>query len=108
MLDREIVDVLEIPGIGTSSASYALELFKVVSHKDSEKLKEAKDLTYKKGFEEGTMIVGDFKGMPVKLAKIEVKKLLIKSGDGDVYFETESEIISRNGDKCIIALVDQW
>lgn len=45
MLDREIVDVLEIPGIGTSSATYALDFFKVVSHKDSEKLKEAKDLT---------------------------------------------------------------
>jgi len=47
-------------------------------------LKDAKDLTYKKGFEEGTMIIGEFKGMAVKLAKVEVKNMLIKQQLGEV------------------------
>jgi len=37
-------------------------------------LEEAKDICYKKGFHEGVMVIGDFKGSKVIEAKSLVKK----------------------------------
>ena len=46
--------------------------------------------------------------MKVEEAKPVVKKLMIDSGDAFIYFEPEKEILSRTGDSCIVALVDQY
>jgi len=82
---RDLVDILEVPEFGQRSAEYAVTQLKINSHKDAELLKKAKDMCYKKGFDEGRMIVGEFKGELVKDAKVKTKKLLIDSNQGAVY-----------------------
>ena len=46
--------------------------------------------------------------MSVEKAKPIVKQHMISQGDAFVYFEPEKEILSRTGDSCIVAFVDQW
>jgi leucyl-tRNA synthetase len=49
-------------------------------------LDKAKDEVYKKGFHEGTMVIGNFKGQKVSEAKALVKKELIEHGSALVYW----------------------
>jgi leucyl-tRNA synthetase len=71
-------------------------------------LKKAKDKAYKGGFYEGRMVVGICDGELVEKAKPKVKKHLIDEGLAVPYYEPESEIMSRTGDKCIVACCYQW
>jgi leucyl-tRNA synthetase len=50
----------------------------VKSSKDHENIKKAKDEVYLLGFYEGTMLIGDHKGLKVKDAKPLVKKFMIE------------------------------
>ena len=84
------------------------ERLDIKSSKDTEKLKKAKDEVYLKGFYEGIMLVGDCKGMKVCDAKPIIRQQLLDSGDALPYFEPESQVMSRSGDECIVALTDQW
>lgn len=61
-----------------------------------------------KGFYEGVMLVGEGKDMKVQDAKPIVKKSMMDKGLAAPYYEPESEIVSRSGDQCIVALCDQW
>ena len=54
------------------------------------------------------MIVGPCTGEKVEDAKLTTKKLLVDAGQAIVYYEPESEVMSRTGDSCIVATVDQW
>jgi leucyl-tRNA synthetase len=54
------------------------------------------------------MLVGDFKGVKVKDAEPRIKDFLIRQGFAVQYREPEEEVISRSGDKCVVALKDQW
>jgi leucyl-tRNA synthetase len=47
---------------------------KIKSQNDRELLDKAKEECYKKGFHEGTMIIGNFKGMKVAEVKPFVRK----------------------------------
>ena len=75
------------------------ERLDIKSCKDTEKLKKAKDEVYLKGFYEGTMLVGECKGMKVCDAKPIIRKVLMDSGDALAYFEPENLVISRTGDE---------
>ena len=75
------------------------ERLDIKSCKDTEKLKKAKDEVYLKGFYEGTMLVGECKGMKVCDAKPIIRKVLMDSGDAFAYFEPENLVISRTGDE---------
>jgi leucyl-tRNA synthetase len=98
------------------------------SPKDIEKLKQAKDEVYLKGFYEGVMLVGSCTGIKVEKAKPIIKKELIDQGQvgkpavrhlkrvaadwvnlaqAIVYYEPESLVMSRSGDECVVALTDQ-
>ena len=81
---------------------------KIKSCKDTEKLKLVKDETYKKGFYEGVMIVGPYAGTKVCDAKPLEKADMIKEGDAFLYYEPEKLVMSRTGDECVVALLDQW
>jgi leucyl-tRNA synthetase len=37
-----------------------------------------------------------------------IKKTLVDASQAAVYFEPESLVMSRSGEECIVALVDQW
>lgn len=54
------------------------------------------------------MIVGEYKGHPVKEVKSLIREKLLKSGDAIPYAEPDGVVISRSGDVCVVALLDQW
>ena len=58
----------------------------IKSQNDKEKLALAKDQCYKKGFHDGTMIVGPYSGKKVAQAKNLVRKDLIDAGSALVYY----------------------
>ena len=102
------IAIIDIPGYSTLSAEKACEEFKVKSMNDKKQLKEAKEKVYKLGFYDGLMMVGTQKGKKVEEAKPLVKQELIDAGEGVVYYEPESEVISRSKDVCVVALTNQW
>ncbi|PSN61255.1 leucyl-tRNA synthetase [Corynespora cassiicola Philippines] len=106
--DVEILPIIDTPTYGNLTAKKLVEELKIQSPKDAAKLAEAKEKAYKEGFYKGTMIFGDFKGQKVEDAKDLVRKQLIESGDAFAYAEPDGKVMSRSGDDCVAALVDQW
>ncbi|KAI9316306.1 leucyl-tRNA synthetase [Dichotomocladium elegans] len=104
----EVVPVIETPTYGNLTAPTLCKLKKINSQKDRVQLAEAKELAYKEGFYQGVMCIGKCKGMKVQEAKPLIKNELVESGDGFVYNEPEGLVMSRSGDECIVALMDQW
>jgi len=90
------------------AAEYMCNKLGVQSQNDTLKLQEAHDACYKLGFDRGVMSVGPLKGQPVKTAKDEIKKMMVKDGLAIVYSEPEKKVVSRSGDECVVAGIDQW
>ncbi|EQB78143.1 hypothetical protein CB1_000597004 [Camelus ferus] len=102
------VPVIEIPGFGTLSAVTICDELKVQSQNDREKLAEAKEKLYLRGFYDGVMLVDGFKGQKVQDVKKTIKNKMIDAGDAYIYMEPEKQVISRSSDECVVALCDQW
>lgn len=102
------VPVLSTPTFGEMTAPALVKQLKIQSQKDVKQLAEAKEIAYKEGFYYGTMTVGEFKGESVQDAKPKVRDSMISAGVAFAYAEPEGMIISRSGDECIVALMDQW
>lgn len=100
------VPIIEIPEYGNMIAVKLVEDLGIKSQKDKDKLVEAKDISYLKGFNEGKMIVPGKEGVAVKEAKLIIKQELIDIGLGATYYEPEDIVVSRQGDECIVALCD--
>lgn len=108
VLPFEPVPIINIPEMGDLAAIVACEKYKVASQNDKENLKNAKDEVYTKGFYDGVMKVGKYAGQKVQEAKNLVKNDLLASGEAAKYWEPEGKVVSRSGDECIVALMDQW
>lgn len=108
VLPFDPVSIIEIPGYSTLSAEKAYEEFKIKSMNDKDKLKEAKEKVYTLGFYDGVLLVGPHAGKKVQEAKPLVKQDLINANQACVYYEPESEVVSRSREVCIVALTDQW
>ncbi|CAI6338018.1 unnamed protein product [Periconia digitata] len=106
-VERDIIPIIETPKYGSLIAPSLVQSMKINSPKDP-KLLEAKEEAYKEGFYHGTLIYGEFKGRPVSEAKGLVKEGLIISGDTFNYAEPDGVVISRSGDECVAAHLDQW
>lgn len=102
------VPIINIPEFGDLAAIKACNDFKVKSQNDRVALDQAKDVVYTKGFYDGEMIVGDYKGMKVKDAKPIIKDLMVQNGQAVLYSEPAGKVMSRSGDECVVALADQW
>ena len=100
--------VIATPTYGKMTVPAVIKQLKIQSQKDTKQLAEAKELAYKEGFYNGTMLVGEFKGLPVQQAKPLVREKLIASKLAFAYAEPEGLIVSRSSDECVIALMDQW
>ncbi|KAI9760751.1 MAG: 2-isopropylmalate synthase [Chaenotheca gracillima] len=106
--ELEIFPIINTPSYGDLAAPTLVKQMKINSPKDTKQLTEAKGLAYKEGFYQGTMLVGEFKGQSVQVIKDKVHRSLIASGEAIEYWEPEGLIISRSGDECVVALMDQW
>ena len=104
----EVIPIINIPGYGDASAPAVCEELKIKSQNDRQKLDEAKHRTYLKGFTDGVMIVGEYKGKPVKEVKPIIKQEMVEANTGLIYSEPEKMVMSRSGGECVVALTDQW
>ncbi len=104
----EPIHIIKLKGFGDLPAKEAVEKYGVKNSKDKAKLAEAKEEVYTKGFYSGIMDFGPYKGQAIQEAKNKVKNDLIKEGLALTYFEPEGIIKNRQGETCVVALVDQW
>lgn len=108
VMPYEPIPILQIPDFGPMAAVELCEKLGVKSQNDSALLATAKDRVYLRGFYDGVMTVGEQKGQRVQDAKKPIQQALIAASKAILYQEPESEVISRSGDECVVALVDQW
>ncbi|EGW34458.1 uncharacterized protein SPAPADRAFT_59883 [Spathaspora passalidarum NRRL Y-27907] len=104
----DIVPIVQTEKYGDKCAEFLVNELKIQSPKDAVQLAQAKELAYKEGFYNGTMIIGKYAGEKVEAAKPKVKADLIASGEAFVYNEPEGPVMSRSGDDCVVSLEDQW
>ncbi|EPQ29440.1 uncharacterized protein PFL1_03195 [Pseudozyma flocculosa PF-1] len=104
----EPLPVISTPGYGDLIAPTLVKQMKIQSAKDKVQLAEAKEIAYKEGFYSGTMLVGNFKGLPVQEAKNQVRDEMMAAGLAFAYAEPEGKVVSRSADECVVALCDQW
>ncbi|KAF5392068.1 hypothetical protein D9757_003334 [Collybiopsis confluens] len=102
------VPVISTPTYGDLTAPAIVKQLKIQSQKDVKQLEEAKEIAYKEGFYNGTMLVGEFKGESVQDAKSKVRESMIQAQLAFAYAEPEGHVTSRSGDECTVALMDQW
>ena len=69
VLPYDVVEIIEVPGLGKRLAEKACLDMGIKSQNDTQKLEEAKELVYKKGFYEGVMLVGSQAGKRVGAAR---------------------------------------
>jgi leucyl-tRNA synthetase len=106
--ELEVVPIIETPSYGNLTAPFLVKKLKISSPKDTKQLEEAKELAYKEGFYQGIMTYGEFKGEKVEVAKAKVRQQLLDANEGFAYSEPERKVVSRSGDDCCVALMDQW
>lgn len=72
------------------------------------RLEEIHSEVYMREHNEGTLLVGKYKGELLKDAHDKIRSDLIESNDALAYYEPQSTVISRTGVECVVALTDQW
>jgi len=107
-IPEDLIEIIDVPEYGTRTAEKLCNDMKIKDQHDEHKLNEAKDICYKHGFNFGTMLVGEFKGMAVKDAKPLVLQKLLDNNQAVKYAEPNGRVVSRSGDEGVAALVDQW
>nr|CAG8557949.1 1069_t:CDS:2 [Entrophospora candida] len=71
--DFEPIPIINTPTYGELAAPKVCKLKKINSQKDRAALTDAKELVYKEGFYDGTMLIGEYAGKTVREAKALIK-----------------------------------
>lgn len=108
VLPFEPKPIIDVPEFGNLSAVTVYDQLKIKSQNDKDKLLQAKEMVYLKGFYDGVLLVGEFKGQKIMNVKKNIQKILVDKNEAVIYYEPEKTIISRSGDNCVVALCDQW
>lgn len=108
VLPYDPVPIIDIPEYGNLAAVLICEKLKITSQNDRVKLDEAKKEVYLKGFYDGVMLVGAYKGKKTSDVKKQLQNDLIADNLAFKYVEPEKKVMSRSGDECVVALCDQW
>jgi len=108
IMPLEVIEIVDVPDYGTKCAVKACQDAGIKNQHQKKKLEEAKKAVYLKGFHEGVMIVGKYKGRKVSEVKSIIRDELIADGVAILYSEPASTVISRSGDECVCALTDQY
>ncbi|RKP32709.1 leucyl-tRNA synthetase [Metschnikowia bicuspidata] len=107
-VQTEVVPIVQTTKYGDKCAEHLVNELKIQSPKDVVQLAQAKELAYKEGYYNGTMLVGKYKGESVESAKPKVKADMMAEGTAFVYKEPENLVMSRSGDECVVSLENQW
>ncbi|XP_046624335.1 leucine--tRNA ligase, cytoplasmic [Neodiprion virginianus] len=108
VLPYDPIPIIQVPEFGNLSAVTVYDQLKIQSQNDKEKLLTAKEMVYLKGFYDGVLLVGEYKGKKIQDVKKDLQKKLVDAKDAVVYYEPEKTIISRSNDECVVALCNQW
>ena len=106
--DKEIIPLIESPKYGNLIAPTLLKQFKINSPKDANQLAQAKEIAYGEAFYNSKMIVGEYAGQPVSVAKDKIRQSLYRSGDAFPFADPMGKVVSRSGDDCVVAYLPQW
>ncbi|SRR5579885_177594 len=105
------ISIIETEGYGEIPARDVIEKLGITSQ-DSPKLEEATKELYSKEFYGGKLKqnTGKFSQKSVTVAKEEVKRWILDSGNADILYElNENPVRCRCGAECVVKLLDnQW
>jgi leucyl-tRNA synthetase len=107
--DIKPIAIIKSSDLGDMAAVRICEDMGIKSQHDRAKLDEAKKVVYKKGFYEGTMLVGPYAGEPVQQAKDKMKKDMLDSGKAETFYELTGKVVCRCQTQSVVKIVsDQW
>ena len=108
-IKNEIVSIIDVDGDGMSAETICKKN-KIKTQKDVDLLELSKKVVYLNGFTRGILkdTCDKYAGKKIIEVKDIIKKELIDNSYALLYAEPEEEVISRSGDVCVVALVDQW
>lgn len=102
----ELTGIIKV-GDSTTYASDRVEASHIGIN-DVKKLEELHNNVYMTENKEGILLVGKYAGSVLSEAREYIKKDMLESKDAIIYYEPQSEVVSRSGVECIVALTDQW
>lgn len=108
VLPYDPIPIIEVPEFGNLIAVTLYNQLKIQSQNDKVLLMKAKEIAYLKGYYDGVILVGPYKGKKVQDIKKIIQNELVDCNKAVIYYEPEKTIISRSNDECVVALCDQW